>query len=78
MVWLALCLPLMIVGIAIATVPLIHAFHHQHRYGLEMKPRSEPPRNTQRSVGTTVCPDCAAVVVDQKTHTEAVHQPALA
>ena len=32
MAWLAICLPLMVVGIAIATVPVLYATHHQHRY----------------------------------------------
>ena len=40
MTWFAICLPLMAVGVAIATVPLAFATHHQHRYG----PHGSSPR----------------------------------
>ena len=33
MIWIALCLPLMVLGLAIATIPIIWAMIHEHRYG---------------------------------------------
>ena len=70
-IW-AVLIPLMIFGIAIATVPIIYAMHHQHRYDMDVKPRWEPPK----AVEPTVCPECSAMVLDQEVHFGAVHAEA--
>ncbi len=85
MAWFAICLPLMVVGVAIATVPLAYATHHQHRYGHH---GSDPHRrdapgsvpSSAASVGSnlTACPNCAALVVDKAIHDSAVHATGLA
>ena len=67
-IW-AVLIPLMILGIAIATVPIIYAMHHQHRYDMDVKPRWEPPKTAE----PTVCPHCSAMVLDQDVHVGAVH-----
>ena len=80
MTWLAICLPLMVIGLAIATVPIVYAMHHQHRYGLDVKPRPEtgttsgPPTTTGGSE-LVVCPDCSALIMDRGIHARAVHRP---
>ncbi len=79
MAWLAICLPLMIIGIAIATVPIIYAMHHQHRYGMDVKPRPDTQQRViapgiQNSAGWTVCSDCSTIVVDPEDHARALHQ----
>ena len=33
MAWIAIWIPLMAVGVAVATVPLVFATHHQYKYG---------------------------------------------
>jgi hypothetical protein len=83
MAWLSICLPLMIIGIAIATIPLIYAIHHQHRYGLESKPRPNTQHNIavregQNGAGLLICPECSAFIMDREIHSGAVHQPVIA
>ena len=79
MSWLAICIPFMVVGVAVATLPLAYATHHQHRYGPNSSDpqRRKAPRTAAMSRGaigsSTVCPECAAVVVDAKMHEESVH-----
>ena len=85
MSWIAVCVPLMVIGVAIATVPLVYATHHQHRYGHH---EADPQRRAATyAVGTssglsnsdwTVCRQCTALVVDRATHERAVHQPSSA
>lgn len=79
MAWLAICLPLMVVGVTIATAPLVYACHHQHRHGTH---GSDPySREATRAAATSaekigshnVCPNCAALVVDQATHDSSMH-----
>jgi tryptophan-rich sensory protein len=67
-VW-AVLIPLMIIGIAIASVPIIYAMHHQHRYDMDVKPRWEPPK----AAAPTVCPQCSAMILDEEVHIRAVH-----
>ncbi len=83
MAWLAICLPLMAVGIAIATLPLAYATHHQHTYGHH---GSDPlRRGSPRTAATspeqmgshTVCPNCTALVADQTMHDSSVHATAI-
>ena len=83
MAWLAICVPLMALGVAVATIPLAYATHHQHTYGHH---GSDPyhrgaSRTAASSPGQTashsVCPNCAALVVDQSTHDNSVHATAI-
>jgi hypothetical protein len=83
--WVAVCVPLMVLGVAIATIPVLYATHHQHRYGHhESDPhRRGAPSSMPASAATTasqwtVCPNCAAVVVDEAIHFDTVHATALA
>ena len=83
MTWIAYCLPLMAVGIAIATVPLLFATHHQHTYGhhgsdphRRRAPGSVPTATAAQDSNWTVCPRCNAVVVDQAIHDSTVHASA--
>ncbi len=85
MAWLAICLPLMAVGVAIATVPLVFATHHQHRYGhhgsdphRRSAPGSVPTSTATIDSNWTVCPNCTAVVADQAIHESAAHATAMA
>jgi hypothetical protein len=85
MAWLAICLPLMAIGVAIAIIPLVFATHHQHKYGHH---GSHPGRDdaTTSAVAWTpveevasrgsVCPSCTALVVDQTRHDSVVHAAA--
>jgi hypothetical protein len=83
MAWLAICLPLMALAVAVATVPLAYATHHQHKYG----PQGSDPhsREAQRAAAASngrvgshaVCPNCAALVVDQTMHDQSVHATAI-
>jgi hypothetical protein len=79
MVWLAICLPLMLVGIAIATVPLAYACSHQHRYGSHgADPHSRAAsravvESAQGIDSPDVCPRCSALVLDQTTHENSAH-----
>jgi len=82
MAWLAICVPLMVVGVAVATVPLAYATHHQHTYGHH---GSDPHRRAASRTAATapteivsprVCPDCAALVTDQSMHDNSVHSAA--
>ena len=85
MAWLAICLPVMAIGVLIATVPLIYAMHHQHRYGAH---GIDPNRRgalgseaaTTATIGSnwTVCPNCTAVVADLAIHDGVVHATAMA
>jgi hypothetical protein len=81
--WLAVCLPLMVVGVAIATVPLIYACRHQHKYGTQ---GSDPHRREVSRVAAApqehidspiVCPNCAALVADQAMHDGSLHAVAI-
>jgi hypothetical protein len=82
--WITVCVPLMLVGVAIATVPLLCACHHQHKYGTH---GSDPhPREVSRVAAARqeqhigshiVCPNCAALVADQTMHDASVHAIAL-
>jgi hypothetical protein len=79
MSWLAICIPFMLVGVAVATLPLAYATHHQHRYGPNNSDpqRRKAPRQAALPPGTigssSVCPRCAALVVDRKMHDTSVH-----
>jgi hypothetical protein len=80
MAWLAICLPVMAVGVAIATVPLAIATRHQHKYGHHgSNPHhrgvaaSAPAPMPTSDPGWTVCPNCTAVVADQAIHDSTVH-----
>ncbi len=84
MAWFAICLPLMAIGVAIATVPLAYATHHQHRYGHHgSDPHCRGATGTaamstgQSGSDWTVCPNCSAVVVDQALHDGFVHAAAM-
>jgi len=82
MIWIALCLPLMVLGLAIATMPIIWAMIHEHRYGSAEKPRLKPLEVVEQpSVRTlnaemTVCTVCSSVVADLNSHKRAVHHRA--
>jgi len=84
MYWLVICLPLMIIGVAIATVPLLLATHHQHKHDRteEYRPLAGrvalPNRIADNSSSWTVCSDCSAVVADVVTHKSSVHVTATA
>lgn len=79
MSWLAICIPLMVLAVAVATVPLAYATHHQHTYGHHGSDpyRRDAPRSAATSPGpigaSTVCPKCTALVVDQAMHDSSVH-----
>jgi len=79
MYWVAICLPLMIIGITIAIAPLLLATHHQHKHDRHdgLRPRAgtviPPVRTVDDSSRWTVCSDCSAVVADQVTHKSSVH-----
>ena len=79
MVWLAICLPVMIIGVAIATVPLIYGTYHQHKHDLHEGPRpwAGPVTRLNPTVhdspSWTVCGECSAVVADQVIHNSSVH-----
>jgi hypothetical protein len=76
MAWVAICLPFMAVGVVIATVPIIFATHHQHKYGHH---GSYPDRQTAQGTATastgdlTLCPQCSALVADRVLHHNSVH-----
>jgi hypothetical protein len=76
MAWLAICIPLMLVGVLIAIIPLCFATHHQHKYGHH---GSYPDRQTARrsaatsTAGVSTCPTCTALVADQAIHESSVH-----
>ena len=65
--WLVVCLPLMLVGIAIASVPLLLATHRQHKHELmrDLVPcvGTVPPVQlaVQDTASWTVCSECSAV-----------------
>jgi len=80
MTWLVVCIPLMVLGILAALVPLGVATRHQHRYGHHgSRPGVQPA--TLGSLTSTapirseaiVCPTCSAFVVDQTAHDDSVH-----
>jgi hypothetical protein len=79
MSWIAVVVPLMVVGVAVATVPLAYACHHQHKYGAHGSDphRREASRAAATPLGqvgsSAVCPNCAALVVDQAMHDSSVH-----
>lgn len=81
MAWVAIWIPLMAVGVVIATIPLVFATHHQYKYGHH---GSYPDRQTAQSTAATsiaeltVCPNCAALVADQTLHHGSVHATATA
>ena len=76
MAWVAIWIPLMAVGVAIAIIPLVVATHHQHKYGHH---GSYPDRQTAQSTAPTstadltVCPNCTALVADGALHHNSVH-----
>ena len=77
--WLILCIPLMIVGIAVATVPLVVMTRHQHKHDLHEGPRplAGPVTRLNPTVhdssSWTVCGECSAVVANQVIHNRSVH-----
>ncbi len=84
MAWFAICLPLMAVRVAIATVPLVFATHHQQRYGhhgsgphRQGEPGSVPTRPATGDSHWTVRPGCTAVVTDAAIHRSVVHATAM-
>jgi uncharacterized membrane protein len=80
MIWIALCLPLMIVGVAIATLPLIWAMVHERRFGSGERPcgdRAAPIASLpmERPVAEmSVCAMCSSVVTDVEAHVRAIHR----
>jgi hypothetical protein len=77
--WVAVCIPLMVLGVAIATLPLAYGCYHQHKYGTHgsnpdslhsARLRAPSPGQSGRQ---TVCPNCSALVVDQAMHESSVH-----
>jgi len=80
MIWIALCLPLMIVGVAIALLPLIWAMVHERRSVgsgnlRRTLPGSIAPLPMENSNGAiSVCAICSSVVLDIDTHVRAVHR----
>ncbi len=87
MLWIALCLPLMIVGVAIATLPLAWAIAHEHRTSSSTSSSTLPDHQVPSSAplpleggrgnrGMNVCAVCSSVVLDSETHFRAVHVPA--
>jgi hypothetical protein len=79
MAWLAICLPVMIIGVAVATVPVIHGTFHHREDGLreEPRPRAGPVARLSPTVYDsskwTVCPYCSAVIADLVIHNSSVH-----
>ena len=77
--WLVICLPLMIIGIAVATVPLLLVTRHQHEHDLHEGPRpragmvARSHQTVADSSSWTVCSDCSAVVADLETHKSSAH-----
>ena len=82
MIWIALCLPLMVLGLAIATIPIIWAIIHEHRYGSAEKSRLKPLEAVEQpwlatlDADMTVCTVCSSVVADLNSHKRAVHHRA--
>ena len=82
MIWIALCLPLMVLGVAIATIPIVWAMIHEHRYGSAEKPRLKrlevvkQPSLTTFDADMAVCTVCSSIVTDLSVHTLAVHHSA--
>jgi hypothetical protein len=76
MAWIAIWIPLMAVGVAIAIIPLVFATHHQYKYGHH---GSYPDGQTAQSTAPTstadltVCPNCTALVADGARHHNSVH-----
>jgi hypothetical protein len=76
MAWLAICIPLMLIGVLIAVVPLCFATHHQYKYGHH---GSYPDRQTTQTTAPTstsdltVCSRCTALVADEAMHESSVH-----
>jgi hypothetical protein len=84
MTWLFVCIPLMVVAVLVATVPLVVATRHQHKYGHHgSRPGAQgatggPSRPTTAVPSrSAVCPTCSALVIDQAAHDESVHVPVL-
>ena len=79
MAWLAICIPLMLIGVLIAVIPLCFATHHQHKYGHH---GSYPDQRTMQSTAPTptshltVCPRCTALVADGAIHESSLHAAA--
>jgi len=79
MFWLVISIPLMIIGTAVATVPLLLSAHHEHKNDLHEGPRAlagtvaRPNQIVHDRSSWTVCSDCSAVVADQVTHKDSVH-----
>ena len=80
MIWIALCLPLMILGVVIAILPLVWAMAHERRWGSNEVPRVEmaepvtavPVENANAELA--VCAVCSSVVHDVDAHFRAVHR----
>jgi len=79
MAWLAFCIPLMLIAVLIAVIPLCFATHHQHKYGHH---GSYPDPQVARGSAVTstaevsTCPTCTALVADQAIHERSVHAAA--
>jgi hypothetical protein len=79
MAWLAICLPVMIIGVAIATVPVIHGTYRHREDGLREgpRPRTGPVTRLSPTVYDSsrwaVCPHCSAVIADQVIHNSSAH-----
>jgi len=84
--WLWLCVPSMILGRAIATVPALHMTHREHRLGMAeqeaqragtaaVTPQVQElrPLDNVGQFGWTVCDQCKAVVVDAAEHRGAAY-----
>ena len=80
MAWLAICIPLMLIGVLIAVVPLCFATHHQHKYGhhgsYPDSPQTERASALPPTAGVSTCPTCTALVADQAIHESSVHAAA--
>ena len=82
MIWIAICLPVMVLAIAIATLPIIWAMVHERRYGSAEKPGNQPfdvmEHLRLRSIDAdmTVCSVCSSVVADLNCHRRAAHDSA--
>ena len=80
MIWIALCLPLMILGVAIAILPLVWAMAHERRSGGNEVSRAELPEPVtsvpveRADAELTVCAVCSSVVHDVDAHFRAVHR----
>jgi len=80
MTWLVACIPLMVIGVLVALVPLGVATRHQHRYGHQgSRPDMRPATLGSLTLAApirpegVVCPTCSAFVVDQTAHDDSVH-----